>query len=403
MEVELHRMHQESGAERTGPHIVAVPKVSSVPEAVRALRAERLLSLDAFRGITIAAMLLVNNPGSWSHVYAPLEHAAWNGWTPTDLIFPFFLFIVGVAIAFSLVPRRGRGDSWPQLLGKITRRAAIIFALGIILNGFPSFDWSVLRIPGVLQRIAVCYFFAALLALALGVRGQVVITIVLLLGYWAVMLLVPAPGHAASGLGPSSNLAARIDAWLLHGHLLHSHWDPEGILSTLPAIATTLSGVLTGHWLRSPRSPLERVAGLFVAGNAGLLIGVIMDAWFPINKNLWTSSYVVFSSGMALNVLAICYWLIDVKGYQRWAKPFVIYGTNPIVAYMLSSLMAKVMLLWPVHAGGEHIHLRRYVFDTFFLSWGSPINASLLYAIAYVLFWLGIMAILYRKRIFIKI
>jgi predicted acyltransferase len=397
-------MHQESRAERTEPRRAAVPKASSVPEAVRALRAERLLALDAFRGITIAAMILVNNPGTWSDVYAPLQHAAWNGWTPTDLVFPFFLFIVGVAITFSLVPRRRRGDSWPELLAKITRRTLIIFALGIILNGFPYFDWSVLRIPGVLQRIAVCYFFAAILALTLSLRGQAIATVLLLIGYWAAMKLVPIPGHHAGGLGPSSNLAAHIDAWLLHGHLLHRRWDPEGILSTLPAIATTLSGVLTGHWLRSSRAPLERVAGLFVAGNVGLALGVIMDVWLPINKNLWTSSYVLFTSGMALNLLAMCYWLIDVKGYQRWAKPFVIYGTNPIVAYMLSSLMAKVMLLWHVTlANGEHIHLRRYVFDTFFLSLASPIDASLLYAVAYVLFWLGITAILYRKRIFIKI
>jgi predicted acyltransferase len=397
-------MHQESRPERSAPRVAVVRKESPAPEAIRALRAERLLSLDAFRGLTIAMMILVNNPGTWSHVYAPLQHAAWNGWTPTDLVFPFFLFIIGVAISFSLVPRRERGDGWLQLLAKIARRTLLIFALGIILNGFPFFDWSVLRIFGVLQRIAVCYFCAAILALVLSVRGQSLTTVVLLLGYWAAMKLVPVPGHMVGRLGPGTNLAAYIDDLLLHDHLLHHHWDPEGILSTLPAIATTLCGVLTGHWLRSSRSPQARVAGLLVAGNAGLLLGVVMDLWFPINKNLWTSSYVVFTAGMALNVLGVCYWLIDIQGYQRWAKPLVIYGTNPIVAYVLSSLMAKVMLLWRITlAGGTRMHLRRYVFDTFFLPLASPINASLLYAVAYVLFWWGITAVLYRKRIFVKI
>lgn len=371
---------------------------------IRTLRAQRLLSLDAFRGITIAAMILVNNPGTWREVYEPLQHAAWNGWTPTDLIFPFFLFIVGVAITLSFGHRLGRGETQGNLLAKIARRTLIIFGLGIILNGFPHFEWELLRIPGVLQRIALCYFVASLIVLSVGVRGQVVATVGLLIGYWCLMKLVPIPGHAAGGLGPATNLAAYIDRQLLGGHMLYRWWDPEGILSTLPAIATTLSGVLTGHWLRSSRTPLARVAGLFVAGNAGLALGLIMDQWFPINKNLWTSSYVVLTTGMALNFLGMCYWLIDIEGFQRWAKPFVIYGSNPILAYVLSSLLAKVLLLARLTLpDGSKIHLRKYIFDTFFLPVASPINASLLYAVAYVLLWLGITAILYRKRIFITV
>lgn len=367
-------------------------------------RAERLLSLDVFRGIAIAAMILVNNPGTWRSVYAPLQHADWNGWTPTDLIFPFFLFIVGVAITLSIGARARRGDGRRQLLVKIVRRTLIIFALGILLNGFPYFDWSTLRIPGVLQRIAACYLFACIVVLTMDVRGQAVTTVVLLAGYWAMMKLVPLPGHRAGLLRPGHNLAAYLDNAVFHRHLLHHRWDPEGILSTASASATTLAGVLTGHWMRVNRTPLARLSGLFIAGTLCLVLGLIMDIWFPINKNLWTSSYVVFTAGMALNFLGLCYWLVDIRQYRRWATPFVIYGTNAILAYMLSTLMAKVMILWRVtQPDGTKLALRRYIFENFFLPLASPINASLLYAIAYVLFWLGITAVLYRKRIFIKI
>lgn len=357
-----------------------------------------------FRGIAIAAMILVNNPGTWHEVYAPLQHAAWNGWTPTDLIFPFFLFIVGVAITLSIGTRVQGGESRGGLLLKVVRRTLIIFALGMILNGFPYFHWETLRIPGVLQRIAACYLLACIVVLTLDVRGQALTTLVLLVGYWAVMKLMPIPGHRAGLLRPGHNLAAYIDNALMHGHLLRHRWDPEGILSTAPATATTLAGVLTGRWMRSARSPLSRLAGLFIAGNLCLLLGVVMDVWFPINKNLWTSSYVVFTAGMALNFLGMCYWLVDVRQCRRCARPFVIYGTNAILAYMLSTLTAKVMILWRVtQADGTRVALRRYIFEGYFLRVASPINASLLYAIAYVLFWLAITAILYRKRIFIKI
>lgn len=368
------------------------------------LRPERLQSLDAFRGITIAAMILVNNPGAWNPVYAPLQHAEWNGWTPADLIFPFFLFIVGVAITLSLGERRAGGAPMGELLAKIARRTVIIFALGLFLNAFPYFQWDGLRIPGVLQRIAVCYGAAAIIVLTLNVRGQLATVLLLLVGYWMVMTLVPIPGFKHGHLSPGVNLAAYVDDWLMHDHLLHPHWDPEGALSTLPAIATTLCGVLTGHWLRSSRRPFERVAWLFIAGNIGLVLGQVMDIWFPINKSLWTSSYVVFTTGMALNFLGMCYWLIDIEGFKAWAKPFVIYGTNPILAYVLSSVVGKALILWRVtRPDGTKVIVRRYVLQHVFLPFASPINAALLYAIVYVLFWLGITALLYRRRIFIKI
>ncbi len=367
-------------------------------------RGERLLSLDAFRGIAIAAMILVNNPGRWRPVYAPLEHADWNGCTPADLIFPCFLFIVGVASTFSFGRRRARGGSVATLVAKVMWRTLVIFGLGLLLNALPYFDWEIVRVPGVLQRIALCYCVASIVTLRLGIRGQGITAALLLLGYWAVMKLMPFPGQATGGLGPGANLAAHIDDALLYGHLLHRRWDPEGILSTVPAIATTLCGVLTGHWLRSARSATERVAGLFAVGNLAVVVGLVMDFWFPINKSLWSSSYVVFTAGMALNMLGVCYWLIDIKGYRRWATPFVIYGTNPLVAYFLSTLVAKGMILWRVtRPDGSKVIFRKFLFEQFFLPVASPINATLLYAVAYMLVWWGVAAILYRKRIFIKI
>jgi predicted acyltransferase len=367
-------------------------------------RTERLLALDAFRGISIAGMILVNNPGNWKDVYRPLQHSGWNGCTPADLIFPFFLFIVGVAMALSFANRREPGRRQARLWRSIARRTLILFALGLALNGFPYYDWSTIRIPGVLQRIALCYGAAAVILLTTAVREQVIATATLLLGYWAAMTLIPVPGFGAGLFGPDQNLAAYIDHAVLAGHTLYAGWDPEGVLSTLPAIATVLSGVLAGHWLRSTRSPLERANGLFVAGNVALMVGLIADGWFPINKNLWSPAFVCFTSGVALNVFGLCYWLIDVQGYRRWATPFVIYGTNPILAYVLSSLMAKVLLLLPIPlSDGSHVHARKFIFERVFLPMASPINASLLYAIAYVLFWLGLTALLYRRRIFIKI
>lgn len=372
---------------------------------LRAARAaERLVSLDAFRGITIAGMILVNNPGAWQHGYASLRHTEWNGWSATDLIFPFFLFIVGVAITLSLGEALRRGAPGRVLFAKVVRRSLIIFGLGLFLNGFPFFDWETLRIPGVLQRIALCYFAASVIVLSTRERGQAMTAAVLLIGYWVLMALVPVPGHGAARLDRGANLASYIDQMLLRGHMLRPRWDPEGLLSTLPAIATTLAGVLTGHWLRSPRSPLERVTGLFVVGNFAVLTGLLMGIWFPINKNLWTSSFVVFTAGMALVLLGMCYWLIDVRGYRRWAKPFVIYGTNPLLAYLLSTLMDKAMLSIVVTADdGSRVVLKRYLFENYFLSLASRAHAALLYAVLYVLLWLGLMAILYRRRIFVKI
>jgi predicted acyltransferase len=373
----------------------------------------RLVSLDVFRGATIAGMILVNNPGSWSYIYPQLRHAEWSGWTFTDLIFPFFLFIVGVAMTLSFARRVERGDDTNKIMLHVVQRAVIIFACGLFLAGFPfglilnhSFSFSTIRIPGVLQRIAVCYLVASFVVLKTGIKGQIGVTLGLLTIYWLLMTLVPVPGVGTGSFAKEGNFAQYIDSMLLDGHMwkVSKTWDPEGIISTLPAIATTLAGVLTGHWLRSSKTQAEKTVGFFFAGNLCLLAGVIMDIWVPINKNLWTSSYTVFMAGMALNCFAVFYWFIDVKGYKRWAKPFAIYGMNAIAVFVLSGIMARLLGLIKVgQADGTEISLSAYIYQNFFASWAGPFNGSLFFAITYVLFWLGLMAILYRYKIFIKI
>ena len=385
----------KAALERTG--VDQAPVVSADETAVAG--AERLLALDTFRGITIAGMILVNNPGTWDAVYSPLRHADWNGWTPTDLIFPFFLFIVGVSIALALGRRVSAGGPNRKLYLKIIRRSAIIFALGLIIYGFPYYQLSTWRIPGVLQRIAVCYLIASIVFLKTGWKGQAIIATLLLVSYWLLMVLVPVPGYGRGDLSMEGNLAAYVDRTLLAAHTWKPLYDPEGLLSTIPAIATALFGVMAGAWLASTRDRFEKTAGLFVAGAVGIIIGWAWGAWFPINKALWTSSYTVFTAGMALQFLALCYWLVDIKEYRRWTKPFVIFGVNAIAVYVLSSIMEIALDTW--HIAGATI--KEFLFDKLFASWASPINASLLWAISYVLFWLGIMTLLYRRKIFIKV
>ena len=363
----------------------------------------RLVSLDIFRGITIAAMLLVNNPGSWADIYPPLEHAAWNGWTPTDLIFPFFLFIVGVAMVFAFAGRRAAGAGRTALLRKSLWRGVKLFALGLILQGFPLYHLATIRIPGVLQRIALVFTITAVLFLYTRVRIQVVAFVGLLLGYWALQTLVAAPGVVPGAFERGADLGAYLDRAVFGTAHLWSEartWDPEGLLSTLPAIATCLSGVFAGLWLRSERSPLEKTNGLFVAGWLGVGAGLIWNPFFPINKSLWTSSYVLFTSGLACSFLALCYWLADIKGWRAWGKPFQVFGMNAIAAFFLASLGARILNLVQV---GEGVALKPWLYRSVFLPRAEPINASLLFAISYVLFWLGIMALLYRRRIFFKV
>jgi predicted acyltransferase len=376
---------------------------------------QRLLSLDAFRGATIAAMILVNNPGTWSAIYPQLRHAAWNGWTVTDWIFPFFLWIVGVAMTLSFAKRVEAGGSKKKLMGHVVRRAVIIFALGMFLAGYPfgllfnhHFSWEHIRIPGVLQRIAICYLFASMIYLYTGLRGQVAWLLGLLAGYWILVANVPVPGYGAGVYEPMGSLCWWVDSNVLAGHTWRGApvpgFDPEGIVSTIPAIATTLFGVLTGRWLRTDRSREEKTAWMFVAGNVLLVIGATLDMWLPINKNLWTSSYSIFMAGFAAVCLAMFYWLIDVKGYKKWATPFVIYGMNAITVFVLAGVVGRTIgLIKVAMPDGTELPLQAYIFQTYYLSIASPINASLLYAISFILVMFLVVWFMWWRKWFVKV
>jgi predicted acyltransferase len=356
----------------------------------------RLTSLDVFRGLTMAAMIVVNNPGDWGHVHPPLLHAEWHGWTPTDLIFPFFIFIVGVSITLS---RRSLG--WNSIL----KRAALIFALGLLLNGYPRFDLETWRIPGVLQRIAVCYAIAAGLfrVTARDPRRQPVYLaatgIAIVVAYGALLMFVPPPGGTAGDLSPEGNLGAHLDRAVFGRHMWKPRWDPEGLLSTLPAIATALFGACAGLWLRSTASPSRKAAGLLGAGVAGIVVGYAWNPWFPINKGLWSSSFVMFTAGAACLLLAACYWIVDVRGLRRGVTPFVILGTNALALYVASGLLADTLSL-PHFAGTS---AGQYAYRSWFEPLASPRNASLLYALAHLAVLFALLAWMYRRRIFVRV
>jgi len=384
-------------------------KAKEVPpeaQAGQSALAGRLISLDVFRGLTIAGMVLVNNAGSWNAVYPPLLHAQWHGWTPTDLIFPFFVFIVGVAIPLAFEKRKALGGDQRDLYLKIFRRTAVIFGLGLMLNAFPytTDKLAHLRVPGVLQRIALCYFFAALIFLKARAQTQALIAAALPIGYWAMMKLIAAPTFARGDLSMEGSLASWVDRALLAGHIYKPMYDPEGLLSTIPAVATALLGVLAGQWLMQKRESLDKVAGLFAAGALLVSTGYVWDWFFPINKALWTSSYVMFTGGLALQLLALLYWAIDLKGYKRWTPPFVVFGVNALALYVLSGLMAKALLVIPApKLDGTTADLKTFLYERVFATWLSQINASLAFALSYLALWWILMFVLYRRKIFIKV
>jgi predicted acyltransferase len=356
----------------------------------------RLTSLDAFRGLTIAGMILVNNPGNWSAVYPPLLHAEWHGWTPTDLVFPYFLFIVGVAIPFSFARRLSEGAATSDLMRHVVRRSLVLVLLGVAMRAIPSFDWGSMRLYGVLQRIGLVYLAAASAYLYLGRRGRAGLAVGLLFGYWLVMTRVPVPGYGVGDLGPEGNLAAWLDRLLMPGRLWQGSWDPEGLLSTAPA-------VVAGEWLRADRAPFDKVRGMLLAGVVLTLLGLVWDVWFPINKNLWTSSYVLFTAGTALLLLGAMYGLIDVRrGREGWYRWMVVYGMNAIAVYVASGMFTKT--LTRIRVGGpDGTSLYNAIYHVFFRSWAGDVNGSLAFALCYVLFWLAVAWAMHVRRIYIKV
>jgi predicted acyltransferase len=376
-------------------------------------------------------MLLVNDPGSWSAIFPPLEHAEWHGWTPTDLIFPFFLFIVGITTHLSLSARRARGDDEGAIVRQILRRGAIIYLLGFLMALFPFYQWGTIesipdaslldrivyrlqhvRLLGVLPRIAIVYVAAALLTLRTNLKQQVIIVATLLFGYWFLMTLVPVPGEGTIGAlllhEKSRNLAAYLDRAILgtnHTWVGSVTFDPEGPLSTIPAIGTAMLGVIAGRWIAMSDRPLiERIAGLFAAGALVMMLGTMWNWVFPINKNLWTSSYVLFTAGMAAVALATIMWIVEHYNVRWWTKPFVIFGVNPIVAFVGSGVLARIIYtLWKVEYNGKLQSIQSVIYQTVFLPWLPPRVASLAFALTFVLFWLGILTVLYRRNIILKV
>ncbi len=393
-------------------------------------RPERLLSLDVFRGMTVAGMLLVNNPGTWSAIYPPLEHATWHGWTPTDVIFPFFLFIVGITTELSLRARRARGDDESAILRQILRRGALIFLFGFLLSGFPFFTWPPAlpnatflervvdriehwRVLGVLQRIGLAYLFGALLTWRTSLRQQIAIVAVLLFGYWALMTLVPVPDTGVPGRfvldKPDQLLSAWLDRTVLgvdHLWIGAKTWDPEGLLSTVPAIGTMMLGTFAGRWLgRQERLLSDRLAGLFAVGAITMVLGLIWNWVFPINKSIWTSSYVLFTAGMGAVALATCMWVIDVMQVRRWTFPFVVYGINPMLAFLGSGLMARLtssVWTWET-AAGSRTSAQGFVFNTLYASWLPPREASFAYALSFVALWFLILWGAWKRGFVLKV
>ena len=366
----------------------------------------RLESLDVFRGGTIAAMILVNNNGS-DAAFEPLKHAAWHGWTFTDLVFPFFLWIVGVAITLSFARRVEAGDDRGRLLLHVAKRSAVIFLIGLFLNGFPYFHLASIRIPGVLQRIAVCYLIAGAIFLFTKTRGRILWTAGLLGLYWVLMKMVPVPGYGAGDLSVEGNFSRYIDGLLLGGHMYSQTktWDPEGIVSTLPAIANTMLGIFAGQILKlRQRGAEEKAVWLFFAGNCLVFAGLMLSTWMPINKPIWTASYTVLTSGLAFVVFACCYWLTDVKGWRRYSRPFAIYGMNALALYVLSSLFARVLGVIRVGGpDGNGVSLRTLVWTRVFEPLASPPVASLLFSLAHVLLFLAVAYWFYRRHWIVRV
>ncbi len=368
---------------------------------------KRLLSLDFFRGLTVAAMILVNDPGDWGHIYAPLEHSKWNGCTPTDLVFPFFLFMVGVSIVYAISNKKDDKALHKQIILKALRRSITIYIIYAALHFLFTFNFHHFRILGVLPRIAIAFFICAAIYTKTNFKTWLWLFSIILIVYCFLMTVIPVPGYGYAILEPGKNLAAWLDNIILTPDHMWSGtktWDPEGILSTLPAIATCLYGIIVGTTLkRTDFNEAKKVAWLLTFATFSVIIALIWNNWFPINKALWTSSFVLYTGGLATAGLSISYWLIDVHNRKKYIMPFVAYGSNAITAYIAADVVLAVLAWIHVNLNGKTVNLQEYLYQTIFVPNFSPINASLAGAITYVLILMVPMIILYKKKIFLKV
>lgn len=420
---------------------------------------ERLISLDVFRGLTILLMTIVNNPGDWGNVYPPLLHAHWNGCTPTDLVFPFFIFIMGVAVPLAMPEKKYDETTF----NKILIRSLRMFCLGIFFNFFGNIqlfgldgiplliarltitiavgyalmgsfsnrlknilaftilflylilayggfvDYQDVRLPGVLQRIAIVYFVVSLLYLKASRRTQIITGIVLLLGYWAIMTLVPVPGFGEANLERGTNLSAWLDSVVLKGHMYYETktWDPEGILSTLPSIVNGIIGLLIGQILQLNVTKIQKAQRMGMIGTALIFLGLIWDLVFPINKSIWTSSYVLYTTGLATVCLTALYYVIDIAGYKKGFKLFVIWGVNPMIVFFASQIIPQALVM--IRFGNpsnpqEQTNLLDYLYHFGIAPlFSNPMTASLAGAVTYVAIWTFILWIFYRNKLIFKV
>ena len=386
-------------------------------------KSPRLLSLDVLRGATMASMILVNDPGDWSHVYPFLDHSEWNGCTPTDLVFPFFLFMVGVSIVFAMEKRKEATADHGKLIWHAFKRMLTLLTITYGVHLFFSWadvykfnlltflsDWRTvlghMRLPGVLPRIAVVYFISTVIYLKTTAKTRVWLFAGALIGYWAIMTLIPVPGVGYANLNPATNLGAWIDVHVFGTNHLWTDskvWDPEGILGTLPAIGTALFGIRVGTWLKSDKDAATKVIWMFIYGMLAILIALFWDLFFPINKKLWTSSFVLYTGGLATIALASLYWLIDICGYKKATPFFVAFGMNSITAYVMADIVPGLMGAIPATYNGQKTNLYGWLYQTCFVPFFTPINASVMAAIALVLIIWLIMYPLYKKGIIIKV
>jgi predicted acyltransferase len=384
--------------------ITTTPQTTFVSEKAASVAriSARLGSIDVSRGFTIAGMLLVNAAGDFDHVYKQLAHAPWNGLTFADLVFPSFVFLMGASIAFSLDPKRSQSTSRGKLWGRVLRRSVLLLLLGLLVNGYPSFDFATIRIPGVLQRIALAYLVAASVFLAFSrAWAQLGLGVVLVVVYELTLRLGAGP---SAWLAADGNFAGVVDHLFLRGHMLHANFDPEGILAVLPTAATAILGVMAGRWLRSAEHAAPRIVGLTVAGILLLASGVALHPVIPINKSLWSASFVLVTGGLSCLMVAALHGVIDVAGIRRWAVPFRWLGQNPIAIYVLSSLLTTTFLAIVIGIGGPApATLHVWTFEHLYLPLACPETASLLHAVTFVGIWTAIAGVMARKQIFLRV